>query len=418
MCRLPLIAVAFGLFAAACEDDPLTPVSGFDPSDCIDVTRCGEGGTKLDSGVLFPDATLPVGEADSGEPVVEADSGVAADSGAPDSGEIDAGMPDTGPPPTDFLDVSGQWQTHYVFDTSDYLFGISGIADEISLINNAVNGNISTGFPPLDNWIRNFVMMYVPPQIIQVIGILNTIATFSESMEAQGVMMLVQHPPVTMSDAFVDLDATELWSSITVMIIDQCPLGRQDPNFPQCARYVIPTVQQPAQAGPFEVGVDVRPFAGTLDAIQAGSGVMFDDRDVEVEMGHLISLIVDAVIQFASGGQYNNLHDLLSGIINCSGLAHDAAAWAETNLGISHFVLEPIIRNQCDNAIDDIVDQVGLVTVSWDAFEYDQVGVAKDYDGDRIADELQLLTVPQGIRDGRFRALISASMEGVWQGVR
>ena len=58
------------------------------------------------------------------------------------------------------------------------------------------------------------------------------------------------------------------------------------------------------------------------------------------------------------------------------------------------------------------------MTVTWDAFEYDQHGLAKDFDGDTIADELQLMSVPQGIRDGRFRALISASMEGVWQGIR
>jgi hypothetical protein len=223
------------------------------------------------------------------------------------------------------------------------------------------------------------------------------------------------------ADPSVNLDATELWSDVTVYVVDQCPLGRQDPNFPACARYTIPTVQQPAQAGPLEVGVDVKAFIGTLLAKPANE-VVFPDREVEVEMGRLIALVVDAIISFVSGGQYSDLRDLLESIIDCPGLAQDAADWAVQNLGIdpifAALTIRPLIENQCDDAIDDIVDQVGLVTVSWDAFEFDQHGLAKDLNGDNVADELQLMSVPQGIRDGRFRALISSSMEGVWQGIR
>jgi hypothetical protein len=422
MRRLPLV-IAMGLFLAACEEDPLTPVSGFQPSDCIDPPRCSEGGMRLDAGSIpsDPDSGLPIGETDSGEEPVEADGGVAADSGEVDSGDLDSGTVDTGPPPSDFLDVSGAWQTTYEFDTSEYLFGISNIADEISLVNNAINGNVSTGFPPLDALIQNIVQNYIPQQVRDVIAVLNTIATFSEKMESRGVMTLVQHPPGMPTDPFVNLDATELWSELTVYVVDQCPLGRQDPNFPACARYTIPTVQQPAQAGPLEVGVDVKPFTGTLNA-KPGSEIAFLDREVEVEMGHLIALIVDAIISFVSGGQYSDLRDLLESIIDCPGLAQDAADWAVNNLGLdpifAALTIRPLIQNQCEDAIDDIVDQVGLATVSWDAFEYDQHGVAKDFDADGVADELQLMSVPQGLRDGRFRALISASMEGVWQGIR
>src|SRR5262252_5061273 len=127
MRRLPLI-VALGLLIAACEDDPLTPVSGFTPPDCQDPTRCSEGGQKLDAGVRVDDAGLPIEDTDSGIPPVDSDAGADTDGGVvADSGaDLDSGVIDTGPPPSDFLDVSGQWQTHYVFDTSEYLFGISG----------------------------------------------------------------------------------------------------------------------------------------------------------------------------------------------------------------------------------------------------------------------------------------------------
>jgi hypothetical protein len=419
--RLPLI-LAFAALIAACEEDPLSPVSGFVPSDCIEPGRCSEGGMRLDGGSngVEPDSGVVAGEMDASDPI--ADSGADTDSGAmePDAAEIDAGTVDTGPPPTNFLDVSGQWQTTYEFDTSEYLFGISGIADEISLVNNAINGNLNTGFPLLDQWIQNIVQQYIPQPVQDIIAILNTIATFSEKMESRGVMTVVQQPPVTPIDPTVALAATELWSELTVYIVDQCPLGRQDPNFPACARFTIPTVQQPAQAGPFEVGVDVKPFNGTLDAIPS-SAVMFSDREVEVEMGRLIALIVDTIINLVSSGQYSNLRDLLNGILDCPQLATDAADWAANTFGLglaAEIALRVLIENQCNDAIDDIVNQVGLVTVSWDAFEYDQHGVAKDFNGDAIADELQLMSVPQGIRDGRFRALISASMEGVWQGIR
>ena len=411
---------AFGALLAACEEDPLSPVSGFVPSDCVEPGRCSEGGMKLDAGSNGEaDAGSPIGEMDASQPA--GDAGDAVDSGGDiDSGDLDAGTPDLGPPPTNFLDVSGAWQTTYEFDTSEYLFGISGIADEISLVNNALNGNLNTGFPLLDQWIMQLIAQYIPQPVRDVIAILNTIATFSEKMESRGVMTLVQHPPVTPTDPSVNLDATELWSELTVYIVDQCPLGRQDPSFPACARFTIPTVQQPAQAGPFEVGVDVEPFSGTLDAIPSNL-VMFPDREVGVEMGHLISLIVDTIINLVSGGQYSDLRDLLNGIINCPQLAADGADWAANTFGLglaAEIALRVLIEDQCNDAIDDIVAQVGLVTVSWDAFEYDQHGLAKDFDGDTIADELQLMSVPQGIRDGRFRALISASMEGVWQGIR
>src|SRR5687768_9468512 len=148
MRRLPLV-IAFGAFLAACEDDPLSPVSGFDPGDCLDPGRCSEGGNKLDAGFdpVDPDSGRPTGETDTGVPPV--DDSEPADSGDFDSGDFDSGVVDTGPPPSDFLDVSGPWQTTYEFDTSEYLFGISNIADETSLVNNAINGNVNTGFPPL-----------------------------------------------------------------------------------------------------------------------------------------------------------------------------------------------------------------------------------------------------------------------------
>jgi hypothetical protein len=418
VCRLPLILLLGGL-VAACEDDPLSPVSGFVPTDCVEPGRCSEGGTRLDAGSIGggeTDATLPTGETDSGQAIADAGPDAVDGGGDLDSGEV----PDVGPPPTNFLDVSGPWQTTYEFDTSEYLFGISGIADELSLINNAVNGNLNTGFPLLDQWIMNVIQQYVPQQVLDVIAILNTIATFSEKMESRGVMTVVQQPPASMTAPTVDLQATELWSELTVYIVDQCPLGRQDPNFPACARYTIPTVQQPAQAGQFEVGVDVKPFVGILNAIPSNE-LVFPDREVEVEMGHLISLIVDTIIRLASGGQYSDLRDLLNGIINCGDLATDAADWAANTFGLGfaeELALRLLLEDQCDNAIDDIVNAVGLVTVSWDAFEFDQHGLAKDFDGDQRADELQLMSVPQGLRDGRFRALISASMEGVWQGIR
>jgi hypothetical protein len=80
--------------------------------------------------------------------------------------------------------------------------------------------------------------------------------------------------------------------------------------------------------------------------------------------------------------------------------------------------LEPLIRNQCEDAIDDVVNGVGLITVDWDVFEFDQHGVAKDFTGDQIADELQLMSVPNSLRDGTFRFIISSDLGGQWQGVR
>src|SRR5262245_23377068 len=137
VCRAALCS-AIAASIAGCEGDALAPSSDFQGSECQKTGQCGDDKIKLDAGGGTTNPT------DSGTTSTDPDGGVASpDTGVepPDSG--DTTPPDSGVvnvPPSVFLDLNGTWNTRYEFDLSSYLFGISGIADEIDLVDQALNG--------------------------------------------------------------------------------------------------------------------------------------------------------------------------------------------------------------------------------------------------------------------------------------
>src|SRR5262249_14196125 len=145
----------------------------YEGSDCSQTGQCGDDKVKLDAGAGG-------GRGDTGT-ASDDDGGSSVTDGGP-------GTPDSGIelPPTVFLDLNGNWSTHYAVDLSNYLFGISDIADELDLVDQALNGYLDTGFPPLDAFILSIIQQYVPSWVVNLVDVLNTAATLFDVVEANG----------------------------------------------------------------------------------------------------------------------------------------------------------------------------------------------------------------------------------------
>jgi hypothetical protein len=418
---------ALCIVSIGCEDEVLGPASGFTPSECLSNQNC-EGSGKIDSGVRsFADAGPPpvTGEVDTGTPPAEADAGIwpppdsgVFDTGTFDSGTFDAGVVDSGPPPPDFLNLAGTHDTEYLFDWSAYLFGIGTIAGPLDTIAQIVAGNVNTGFPPLDSLIAQAVARFVPPWVRTVVNVLNSVANFFEEVEVTGVMNIAQALSTAQTTT---LTAGETWSTLTVHIISQCPRGRQDPNYPQCAQQRINIVPRGrTTVGPLDVEVEVHDFRGTLQAGRPEADFMLDDRSVDVDLYKLVRIVIDLAINLGTNGQFTSLSAALNQIIDCAGLEAEAYRLAQ-NLGLGSLsqIAATAVRTACDRekqrVIDGIVNGLNGIGLSLVTFDYDQLGHAVDTNGNARPEKLQRFTVPDTI-DGRFRLIVTDPLGGIWEG--
>jgi hypothetical protein len=411
-----------------CGSDKLRPVSNYNGTDCEKDNSCGEGNLKLDGGHLGADVgTTPPVTLDAGTgPTGDTDSGVLLDAGVlPDSGPtpMDAGAQDSGTPPmpSQFLNIAGTWHTRYSFDLSQYLFGISGIAGQLDTINQILMGHINTGFPPLDALIAQIIMMYIPSWVGTLVNALDTIANLFKDVRVNGGLLNVAEDlPLTPTAETTAIHANETWTELVVMIIDQCPLGQNDPNYPTCAEHHIPVTHNPQNVGPVTVLVTLPPFDGTLNAGVPAADFVFHPREVQLEMRKLILLIVNTVVSLVT--PYPDLMTALQAIIDCNGLGQQAVALAENPpLSLPAVVAIGIgvtVTNQCNDAINQVVGGVGNIGINWEAMDFDQHGHAVDTSQppDNRADILQQWSTPNTI-DGHFKFAIQSHMGGNWEGL-
>ena len=440
--------LSFGLTAAllvlGCEEDPLTAtLGGYVPSDdcegydCDPYARLDAGSQRLDMGTLpSADAGTAGGGADSGAGTVDSgqagvDTGGSTTPDAGFGGTTDTGVPSTtrdsgtggrrdtggGGPAPRFLNLSSAYRTHYVLDLSEYLGGVGNLAGPLDTIDQALAGNISTGFAPLDQLIAQAIAQFIPPWVVTVVDVLNSIANFFEDVEANGTMNLSQALPIGTTSA---LHGTEDWSTLTVRIIDACPRGRQDPNYPACARQNVPIASR-AAVGPFEVGVDVKPFDGVLQAGVPAADFVLEDREVDMELTKLVRVVIDLAINIGTNGQVPSLADALGRAIDCPGLEREAERLAR-GIGLPSALAQLAaagVRQACDsqkqNVIDAIVDRINGIGIGWEVMQFDQHGRAVDTNGNGRPETIQTLGTPDTI-DGRFRLIVRDPMGGVWEG--
>ena len=420
------LVLGLGLFLlAGCEEEKLAPVSAYMPEDCLDpLSSCGEGGFRLDAGTHALDSGVHPDSGGEGT-----DGGIIG--GGPDASLLDTGVSDAGPvdsgvPPSEFLNLAGTWPTQYVFDISSYLFGISNIADELDFLDRLLNDGISTGIPFLDPLIQGVIAQYIPPWVGDLVDMLSTAATLFEEVDAFGTMNIAQELPADAWATTTALHATEQWSVMYIRLVDQCPNGRATTTpvpFPECARVPVPIMSTPTPIGSGsnapEMQVYVKPFDGTLQAGRPEADFTLEDREVEMELRKLILIALNAATRLATNGQFTTLQAALQNAADCPGLGLAAYDFARNTLGLSQAIAQlaqTTVTGQCNDVIQDIVDLIAGVGVSWDAFEFDQAGHAVDQnpqDGQNRADRLQVLTAPDTL-DGRFRFALSSDLGGEW----
>jgi len=382
------------------------------------------GSSALDGGSLNSDTSTVLSDtglfADAQSDVADAttsDTGVHADAMPADAMLADAGFPpDSGPSPQ-FLDLVSSYQTHYLLDLSAYLGGIGNLAGPLDTIDQALGGNINTGVTLLDSLIASAIAQFIPPWVVTVVDILNDVANFFNEVESDGVMTIAQELP---QGTTAVLHATEVWNVLTVRIIDGCPLGRMDPNYPACARQAIP-IAMPGMVGPLEVGVDVKPFDGVLQAGTPAAPFQFDDREVDMELTKLVRIILDIAIRVGTNGQVQSLQDALNRAIDCAQLEMEALNLATPILGSTlGGIAAANVRTACDrekqNVLNAIIGAIEGIGIGWEVMQFDQIGYAVDTNGNNRPETLQVLTTPDTI-NGRFRAIVSDPMSGSWEGI-
>ncbi|MCX7959207.1 MAG: hypothetical protein N3B13_09185, partial [Deltaproteobacteria bacterium] len=136
-------------------------------------------------------------------------------------------------------DVTGLWYTEHDFDLSNALLGLPKLAEPLDFIDQVFKGNLGDiGNIPiigdiLEALVQDLIKQYVPPWVPNLIHGLNALANILQQMKVLGIMELwnTQVPDM--------VNGKEQWESIVVWWIDQCPKGRQDPNWPQCAELDI-----------------------------------------------------------------------------------------------------------------------------------------------------------------------------------
>ncbi len=414
--------VGLGLLASGCEETSLQPVSGYTPTDCVDPDDpCNGGGFRLDAGSGTP-VDSGAGGNDGGIIGGDPDASIAQDSGV----HADAGPIDSGEMPTEFLNLSGTHQTQYVLDISDYLFGISNLADELDFLDRLLNDGISTGIPLLDPLIQGVIQQYIPAWVGELVSVLSTAATLFEEVDASGTMNIAQDLPATPTSPESTLNVTETWSVMYVRIVDQCPNGRATTTpvpFPECARVPIPIMSTPTPIGSGsnapEMQVYVKPFEGRLMAGVPEADFFLEDREVELELTKLILIALNVATRLATNGQFQTLEAALQNAVNCPGLAQQAYNFALNTLGLSAgaaSLAQSTVLNQCNDILMDLVNMIAGIGIGWDAFEFDQMGHAIDQnpaDGQNRPEVLQTLMAPDTL-DGRFRFALSSDLAGEW----
>ncbi|MBI3179534.1 MAG: hypothetical protein HYZ27_07715 [Deltaproteobacteria bacterium] len=316
------------------------------------------------------------------------------------------------PDPTDPLPlyVGGAWLTQYHFDWSDYLGPLAGLGSEIDYLDQLLMGNSTiTGLPLIDSIIMQIIDQYIPDWVQELVHILNNIVHFFEDVRIEARMTLAH-----VSGSPRDLTGTEIWDWGYVQIIDNCPLGEQDPNYPSCAEVAVPLNSWVASFG--VIGAEALPFTGEL----VGDDIVFTHRVVRMQMSQFVLYVLDLITRIATNNQYNTFEAALVAIVDCNGLANSLSNTLCSSFGMCS--MGPVIYAACVDVRDDVIDEVITaltdITVEWEAMQFDQRAHVYDNPVDGNADELGHAQDPGLIENGQFEFLLSADLTGTWTGRR
>ena len=195
-------------------------------------------------------------------------------------------------------------------------------------------------------------------------------------------------------------------------------MGRNDPNYPACARQPIPISSQ-NMIGPVEVGIRIQPFTGTATTTYPVAPFEFPSREIEIELTKLLRIAIDVAIRVETNNQVMGLQDALDRAIDCVGLEAEALRLAGGASSTLATIAASAVRQACEevkrDTMDAVLGTVEAVGVDWEVLVFEQLGEGVDSNANGSADTIQVLTTPETI-SGRFRAVVSDPVGGSWEG--
>ena len=344
----------------------------------------------------------------------------------PNAGDGDPLLDDEEPSePTDGLDdepteeyespfpifVGGEWYTEYHLDWSEYLGPLADLSVPFDMVDQILVGHQSVqDIPLVGPLMQEVVDNYIPGWIADFVHILNGIVQFFQDVQINGVMELTH-----VEGDYYQITGEEDWQKARITIIDGCPYGLQDPQYPACSWVDVPLNQYVTDFG--IIGAEAEPFSGT---IENETQLELPDRRVRFQISQLVTYILNYITNLASQGQYPTLASALQSLIDCHGLSIDVGGTL-CSLGICG--METTIEAACVSARDDAIAQVmailSAIMVEWEIMTFDQSAMIYDDNADDRADRLGAPpSAPGTITDGGFEVVFGASMDGTWWGAR
>lgn len=390
-----------GLILGGCANDNLNTLKGDEvpeePIGCVDNSDCPIGYICVNG------ECIPTGVPNGDDPTVN--------DGADPGDELDPndGLdPDV---PTYPIGVSGSWITEYHLDWSEYLGPLGGLGLEIDLLDQVLLGNEDlNNIPLIGTILQQAVDNYIPSWVSDLVHILNGIVQFFQDVKIDAAM------EVAHAGGDAPISGEEDWEYATVMIIDGCPLGMQDPGYPACAEVSVPLNEHVTNFG--VIGAEALPFEGSV----SGDQFLLPQRRVRFQIAQLVTYILNYVTELASQGQFQTLETALQSLVDCGALSQEVANTLCSSFGICG--MEATIENLCIQSRNEVISQVisilDAIMVEWEIMRFDQAATIYDDNLDNSADRLGAPTTssPGTISNGGFEVIVGAYLGGTWWGTR
>lgn len=240
-------------------------------------------------------------------------------------------------------DLTGYWLTEHDFSIREALpFAVREIFKGLRLIDQTLLGSLTIpGLPGwvqriLDSFISRLLQQYLPQWLQQLVHLSDDLATLLGNLRSEGAMRL------TRNGDLAHLKGEEVWTSLVFYWLPLCNGDiAGDPGAPpECARIDVLTTDSGAADETAQckgqllpaIAVRASPFTATVVKQGAGYALQVDRRQVRLQMGKIILILVDQLISLVTGGEYHCIDEATecrepgSCMVDCDGLGRDVEA--------------------------------------------------------------------------------------------
>ncbi len=311
--------------------------------------------------------------------------------------------------------LAGTWSVEYRLDWSEYMGPLADLGRPIDVVDQILAGNGGgLGIPIAGSVVEGWIDQYIPLWVRDLVSILNSLVQFFQDVRMTGVMSVAHS-----QGDYNQLQVTEQWQWGYLSVIDQCPLGTSDINYPDCALLAVPLNSVVGDFG--SIAATPQPYAGRL--VNEGSGrwsVQFEDRLVDIQIGRFLKYVLDQLTLIATNRQYPELAIALSSVVDCSSFSQNFAVFVCNTFSLCN--AEGTLIAACGEAVElaaeELEDQLLQVAVEWQAMSFDH---SADLTWDRTngaGRTMGTAQAPGTIENGQFELGFDVPLAGTWRAWR